>query len=186
MVALAESLHGMAMGWLLDAARRDADVALLLLNGAGESRRGLPPLYDADFVKRFVKAFGDEAAVYMGGPEKQDAPGLLIHGFALDGATELAPGTGIYVGGIEAAVEAVLAGTRKPLDFRWFVGRRLAVSSAGGAWCSVACARPVALKQCLGLPKPLWHEVLELCGGEPAELSRIEILKRPDLAQQDE
>ena len=46
---------------------------------------------------------------------------------------------------------------------------------------SVACARPVALKQCLGLPKPLWHEVLELCGGELAELSRIELLKRDDL-----
>ena len=32
----------------------------------------------------------------------------------------------------------------------------------------------VALKQCLGLPKPLWHEVMELCGGECATLSRLE------------
>ena len=39
----------------------------------------------------------------------------------------------------------------------------------------------MALKQCLGLPKPLWHEVLELCGGEMGELSRIELLKRDDL-----
>ena len=42
-----------------------------------------------------------------------------------------------------------------------------------GAWRPGAGARPVALKQCLGLPKPLWHEVLELCGGECRELSRL-------------
>ena len=39
----------------------------------------------------------------------------------------------------------------------------------------------MALKQCLGLPKPLWHEVLELCGNECREISGIEILKRSDL-----
>ena len=41
----------------------------------------------------------------------------------------------------------------------------------------------MALKQCLGLPKPLWHEVLELCGGELAEISKMELLKRTDLEQ---
>ena len=41
----------------------------------------------------------------------------------------------------------------------------------------------VALKQCLGLPKPLWHEVLEMCGGESAELSSIELTKRDDLGE---
>ena len=49
--------------------------------------------------------------------------------------------------------------------------------------CAIACARPVALKQCLGLPKPLWHEVMELSGGELAEISRIELVKRTDLEQ---
>ena len=48
-------------------------------------------------------------------------------------------------------------------------------------WAAAACARPVALKQCLGLPKPLWHEVMELCGDWCAELSQIEIQKRTDL-----
>lgn len=32
------------------------------------------------------------------------------------------------------------------------------LSTQDFGWVSVACARPVALKQCLGLPKPLWHE----------------------------
>ena len=39
----------------------------------------------------------------------------------------------------------------------------------------------MALKQCLGLPKPLWHEVMELCGGELAAWSTIELRKRTDL-----
>ena len=65
-----------------------------------------------------------------------------------------------------AATHAKAASERQPLDFRWFVGRRVGVATDDGAWCPIACARPVALKQCLGLPKPLWHEVLELCGGE--------------------
>ena len=156
-------------------------LAQLLLNGAEEGRRGLPPLHDEPFVQRFMAAFGNEAAVYVGGPESQDALGIVIHGFDLPGASELAPGTKIYTGGVEAIVDAVLDGSRSPLDFRWFVGRRRDVSTIDGAWGPVACARPVALKQCLGLPKPLWHEVLELCGGEMGELSRIELLKRDDL-----
>ena len=106
-------------------------------------------------------------------------------GAVAQGAVELAPGTKIFTGGIEAVVDAVLDGTRSPLDFRWFVGRRADVSAADGAWCPIACARPVALKQCLGLPKPLWHEVMELAGGELAEVSKVELLKRTDL-QNDE
>lgn len=157
------------------------ELATLLLNGSDEARRGIGPLYDDEALERFLLAFGKEAAVYVGGPDAQEQPGALVHGFELPGATEVAPGTRIYTGGVEAAVEGVLAGTYSPLDFRWFVGRRKSVSTSGGAWCPVACSRPLALKQCLGLPKPLWHEVLETCGGEVAELSKIELLKRPDL-----
>jgi hypothetical protein len=35
------------------------------------------------------------------------------------------------------------------------------------------------------LPKPLWHEVLELSGGEARDVSRIEILKREDLDEEE-
>jgi hypothetical protein len=161
-------------------------LALLLLNGSDEDRDEAPPRegrtrYDAAFVDRFLQAFGEEAAVYVGGPEEQGAPGMLVHGCSdLLGAVELSPGTRIYTGGITAAVDAVLEGRRSPLDFRWFIGKRTGISTGQGAWRTVACARPLALKQCLGLPKPLWHEVLELCGGEMAEISKIELLKRPD------
>jgi hypothetical protein len=37
------------------------------------------------------------------------------------------------------------------------------------------------LKQCISLPKPLWHEVLEICDGEMKELSLLELSKRDDI-----
>ena len=158
------------------------ELAQLLLNGDSNARpSGVPPLHSERFVERFVSAFGSQCAVYLGGPDEQGAIGRCIHGYELEGATELCPGTRIFTGGVEAIVDAVERGERSPLDFRWFVGVRKDICTDDGSWHPVACARPVALKQCLGLPKPLWHEVLELCGGELAELSRIELLKRDDL-----
>lgn len=140
-----------------------------------------------DLVK-FMLAFGSECAVYVGGPDKQDEPAILIHGIKeLPGAVEVSPGSGIYKGGIEAATEGVLAGKYKPLDFRFFVGRHryqdshLDVEVVLGKYQPVACARAVALKQCISLPKPLWHEVLEFCGGDLAEISALEQLKRDDM-----
>jgi hypothetical protein len=159
--------------------RTEANLKLaeLLLKQTGEA---------ADLAPKLIEAFGGQTCVYLGGPEDQEAGGVLVHGVhSLAGATELAPGTGIYTGGERAAIEAVRSGAASPLDFRWFVGRHTALRVGDGGWRAVACARPVALKQCLGLPKPLWHEVMELCGGECATLSRLEILKRGDLAEED-
>eukprot|EP00929_Paragymnodinium_shiwhaense_P103350 TRINITY_DN6681_c0_g1_i1.p1 TRINITY_DN6681_c0_g1~~TRINITY_DN6681_c0_g1_i1.p1 ORF type:complete len:479 (-),score=107.94 TRINITY_DN6681_c0_g1_i1:527-1963(-) len=155
-------------------------LANVLLNGS-PSASGLKN-YDDRMVSRCAQAFGDESAVYLGGKEDQDQPGLLVHGISdLPGAKEISPGTGIYTGGVEAAIEGVLNGKYQPLDFRWFVGRTNHVRTATGEWRAVACARPLALKQCLGLPKPLWHEVLELCGGESSALSQLELQLRTDL-----
>lgn len=139
-------------------------------------------------LNRFMKAFGAECAVYIGGPDHQDQPAELIHGIAgLVGSVEIAPGTGIYRGGLMAAVEGVLSGLYRPLDFRFFVGCRLFEDSTLdlsvmlGKYQPIACARSVPLKQCISLPKPLWHEVLELCGGEMHEISQLESEKRDDL-----
>lgn len=68
------------------------------------------------------------------------------------------------LGGIEAAVKGVLDGEYSPLEFRFFVGchsyeeSALDVAVHLGKYQPVACARSVALKQCISLPKPLWHE----------------------------
>lgn len=117
-----------------------------------------------DMVK-FMLAFGQECAVYVGGTDDQDQAAIMIHGIKdLPGAREISPGSGIYEGGLEAAVEGVIKGIYKALDFRFFVGchtydeSTLDVSVVLGKYQPVACARSLALKQCISLPKPLWHE----------------------------
>ncbi|CAL1172809.1 unnamed protein product [Cladocopium goreaui] len=161
----------------------DEQLARLLL--FGEKKNELHPK-EQMLLQGCLAAFG-EAAVYFGGPHDLNNPGLLVHGFSdLMGAEEIAPGTRIYKGGVEAAIDAIRAGRKHPLDFRWFLGRHKDLSTQDFSWVSVACARPVALKQCLGLPKPLWHEVMELCGGEHAELSSVELRKRKEYEDEDE
>ena len=110
-------------------------------------------------------AFDSECAIYVGGPDQQDEPSLLVHGIRdLEGAVEISPGSNIYQGGLEAAVQGIIAGKYKPLDFRFFVGRHrffnheLDKHVALSKYQPIACARTVALKQCIVLPKPLWHE----------------------------
>ena len=93
-------------------------LAELILNGGEDDPN---PRYGPAFVDRFMEAFGDEAAVYVGGPEEQNRPGMLIHGTELDGAEELAPGTRIFTGGFEAAVAAVKEGLHELLvTAPWF------------------------------------------------------------------
>lgn len=116
-------------------------------------------------LKRFMMAFRNECAVYVGGPDEQGNPAEMIHGIPdLPGAVEISPGTKIYRGGIPAAIEGVLEGKYNPLEFRFFFGchkyeeSALDVSVHLGKFQPVACARSLALKQCISLPKPLWHE----------------------------
>jgi len=174
----------------LRASLNDVRVAALLLFGEDRARAEA----ERALLLQFVAAFGQDGVLYLGGGEGQRAPGVMIHGIAgLEGAEEISPGTGIYRGGIRAAVARVLAEEASPLDFRFFVGRRewplpdapLATAIARGEYQAVACARPLALKQCLALPKPLWHEVMERCGGDALALSRLELVRRDDLDDQD-
>jgi Uncharacterized ACR, COG1678 len=117
---------------------------------------------------RFMMAFKHECAVYVGGPDEQGKPATLIHGIPdLPGAVEISPGSKIYQGGVEAAIDGVLGGKYSPLAFRFFVGchsyheSALEVAVHLGKYQPVACARSLALKQCISLPKPLWHEGME-------------------------
>ena len=93
------------------------------------------------------------------------------------------------MGGLEAAIDGVLDGRYKPLDFRFFIGCNryqkggLDIAIRSNKYQPIACARALALKQCIQLPKPLWHEVMEMCGGELREISQLELKKRSDLSQ---
>lgn len=149
---------------------------------------------------KVANAFKD-AVVYHGGPEDAELPGLIVHGNGdVDGSEEIALGTRIYTGGLQGACKCLKLGegvskdygSSDILDYRIFVGRRkweageLQKEISGGMWQPAACARPIALKQCLSLPKPLWHEVMELVGGNCATLSRFEFTRRDDLQEEDD
>ncbi|KAL7462971.1 hypothetical protein ACHAXS_003347 [Conticribra weissflogii] len=165
--------------------RLSESMGRLVLNGAyGMQKNGKDT---QDFVK-FLSAFESECGVYVGGPDSMEEPATIIHGIAdLPGSEEISPGTGIYKGGLEAAMDGVLQGKYKPLDFRFFIGHTsytggdLDRAVARGSYQPVATSRSLVLKQCLRLPKPLWHEVLEFCGGELREISKLEFMKREDL-----
>lgn len=114
--------------------------------------------------------------VYLGG---QDGKGLTVlskYG-DLDGSTELCPG--IFLVPPEVALNARVLGQRRPIDFRIHLGcckwssGRLQKEVAEGLWRTVAASALMTLKHCLKLPKPLWSEVMELCGDEAAALSRF-------------
>ena len=149
------------------------------------------PVSQQNRYSKFLRAFEKSCAVYVGGPDRVEKQAVLIHGISgLEGAEEIAPGTGIYMGGLDAAIDGVLDGRYKPLDFRFFVGCHmykdsgLDVAIHSHKYQPIACARSLALKQCIQLPKPLWHEVMEICGGELREVSRLELMKRDDIIQE--
>lgn len=120
---------------------------------------------ETQLLVKFLAAFENECGVYVGGPHKMEEPAKMIHGISdLPGAVEISPGTGIFMGGVEAACDGVLSGKYKPLDFRFFIGHTSYVGGELdravelGKYQPVACSRPLVLKQCIQLPKPLWHE----------------------------
>ena len=136
----------------------------------------------------FVLAFGNQCGIYIGGTDNQHQRGIILHGIpGLEGAKEIAPGTNVYQGGLEAAIQGVLDGKYNTDDFRFFVGKNvyekstLDVAVILGKYQPMACSRSVVLKQCIALPKPLWNEINELCGGLRKDISELEMLKRDDI-----
>lgn len=191
-VAKKDELNGSATTYAINrpmAFQLTENLARLLLFGAPQAMTDSKvPVSQLNRYSKFLRAFEKSCAVYVGGPDGQSKEAVMIHGIAdLEGAEEIAPGTGIYIGGIDAAVDGVLKGTFKPLDFRFFVGHHnykdgdLDVAIYSNKYQPIACTRSLALKQCIQLPKPLWHEVMELCGGELREVSRLELMKRSDI-----
>lgn len=128
----------------------------------------------AELAASFAATFGGCTVYRGGGCGQLECPATCIHGVSsLPGAHELSPGMGVFSSSAEAALEAVLSGIAEPASFRFFVGHQEELSTQNGEWLAVACSRPLVLKQCRSLPKPLWHEVMELCGGECFEMSKL-------------
>ena len=194
LVAKRNEMDGSAMTYALNrpmAFRLTENLAQLVLFGSHSAlSEGRVPVSQTNRYSKFLRAFEKSCAVYVGGPDKQEKQAVMIHGISgLEGAEEISPGTGIYIGGLDDAVEGVLEGLYQPLDFRFFVGCHkyqdgdLDVAIYSNKYQPIACARALALKQCIQLPKPLWHEVMEMCGGELREVSRLELMKRDDIQE---
>jgi len=156
------------------------DLARRLLMGQRDAWRA-----DAADVALMLAAFGAEAAqpagVYWGGAVADGDCGQLVHGrddVALPGAVEVGDGSRMYhvagSAGLLAAARAVVDGSAASMDFRLSIGTTvLSREAAQCEWAPVACSRLFALKPSAGLPKPLWHEVMEAAGGEYAEMSTL-------------
>lgn len=113
--------------------------------------------------------------VYCGGYTAQQVLHIM-HGYTLPDSVPIVPG--VHMAGEAAAAAAVAAGRLPAADFKFFAGAltwqpgQLEDEIAKGAWFTAACSRSLVLKSALQLPVPLWSEVLQLMGGEYAELAR--------------
>jgi hypothetical protein len=74
------------------------NIGRLVLNGAFRKDDDMESTQRKDLL-RFMMAFSSECAVYVGGPDKQNSPAIMLHGIpGLPGATEISPGSKIYQG----------------------------------------------------------------------------------------
>jgi len=140
----------------------------LILNRPSGITLGALPVPEAG--RSSIQDAFPENALYLGGFNANQVVHLLHGRKDLEGGTEVVPG--VYLGGEVSAVEAVESGKAEGIEFRFFAGctiwepGQLQQEIDTGAWASAACSRSLVLKQCLGLPTPLWKEALELMGGE--------------------
>jgi len=92
----------------------------------------------------------------------------------------------IYAADVRAACKIVEESGEDPQHFRVIQGvktwepQELDYEFDQGMWYSIAAARPLILKHCIGLSRPLWHEILEVVGGGLLETSELEIRKRKE------
>lgn len=144
-------------------------------SAASESwRPGVPPPSAA-------AAFSADAGMGGGAPGLP-APlvlSLLTHHPSIPHTHPIIPG--VYAGAgraVAAAAAAVRAGDAEPAELRLFLGAvrwrqgRLREAVEAGEVFVAAAAGGVVTKQCLGLPTPLWREVMEAMGEPFRRLSR--------------
>ncbi|GAB5367016.1 hypothetical protein AAMO2058_001193700 [Amorphochlora amoebiformis] len=92
----------------------------------------------------------------------------------------------IYASDIESACDSVESLGACPGHFRIIQGSRewapgeVEAEIDAGLWFSVAASRSLILKHCVGLPKPLWHEIMEMVGDGALETSELEVRKRKE------
>jgi len=102
------------------------------------------------------------------------------------GSREIMPG--LYLGGFDRAKEAIADGKASVDDFRWFTRYsgwgpgQLERECDRGVWFTVAASRDVCFSpQDMESGTAMWHSILELIGGEHAQLSQA--VKEPNVTR---
>ena len=91
---LSKSMARLVLMGAYQAGETDSPVAVTRKERDGQETQNLV---------KFLSAFENQCAVYVGGPDDMDKPAVLVHGIEdLPGAVEISRGTGIYQGGLEA------------------------------------------------------------------------------------
>jgi putative transcriptional regulator len=122
--------------------------------------------------------------LYVGGDSGDKA--AVLHGRRGSKSKEVIPG--VFYDQLQDLLSHPNAYT--PDDCKFYAGHlhwppgKLQKECDDGAWWPVASAVPLVLKPVLQLPKPLWCEVLELCGGTLAMIAR-ETYQEQDRARKD-
>ena len=137
-----------------------------------------PTQYDMGYVSGEANGPFAKNALYFGG-DVGDGTVSFLHGREdVKGSVEVLPG--VYLGGYDSACELVQqdGSTCHADEFKFFARYcgwapgQLESECERGVWFPVAAAKELSLKQVIQLPKPLWREISELCGGELEEMAR--------------
>lgn len=135
-------------------------------------------LGELDSTRNVATGF-EENLLYLGG-DVGDNTLHLLHGYGdLDDSVEVIEG--VYINGYPAARSDVLRGMKNPSGFKWlakYCGWRpgqLEEECKSGVWFPAACSSSLIVKEqsLMDQPADLWHQVMQLMGGEHKELSDI-------------
>jgi len=141
----------------------------LLLNRPAQIHVGPQPGEDSE--KRGTEF--DGLPLYLGGDVGQKNI-FFLSPHQLDGAREVMQG--VYIDGVDEARQGIRAGRFDRQDFKCIVGYcgwapgQLDREVKSGVWFTAAASRDVALQHVENGPS-LWHQVLDLMGGDYAKLS---------------
>jgi putative transcriptional regulator len=108
------------------------------------------------------------APVYLGGSDAlgDHAPVAVIHPGGADVEGALEPLTGVYTSSVDRVLPLIECGAVKPGDVRLFSGcirwapGELRAEVEAGEWFAASASAAFPLSPCIGLPTPLWRELM--------------------------
>ncbi|KAG2482630.1 hypothetical protein HYH03_018438 [Edaphochlamys debaryana] len=118
-----------------------------------------------------------DCRLYIGG-DVGNGEVQVVHPYGnLFGAVEVVKG--VYMGGLDAAAQAIDVGSAQPKDFKWFSAYagwapgQLDMECKRGVWFTAAGSPKLLLQDVeVGQGPKYWHKAMALLGGDYADLSK--------------